>query len=189
MKKLLVAAALAVGAIVSTPASAGVPVNVVIEGGGVPIIYQSGSTYYAVLGLNTRGADGDLIVNQTPTTVDLDYVKGLVTNGQAGRISNVLFDANADGFFGPETSYSIGDEVRFFNAFLLEFTGTGNILFGQAFGGGTATLGVNLNNVRGAPPLAAAVPEPSNWALLILGFGAAGVAMRRRKAAVRVAYA
>ena len=81
------------------------PVNVVIEGGGVPIIYQSGSTYYPVLGLNTRGAEGDLIVNQTPTTQDLDYVKGLITFGQAGGISNVLFDANADGFFGPETSY------------------------------------------------------------------------------------
>ena len=36
--------------------------------------------------------------------------------------------------------------------------------------------------------LAGGVPEPSTWALLILGFGAVGGAMRR-KATVRVAYA
>lgn len=36
--------------------------------------------------------------------------------------------------------------------------------------------------------LAGAVPEPSAWALLILGFGAVGAGMRQRKAA-RVAYA
>lgn len=33
------------------------------------------------------------------------------------------------------------------------------------------------------------VPEPSTWALLILGFGATGAAMRRRKASVRLAFA
>jgi hypothetical protein len=32
-----------------------------------------------------------------------------------------------------------------------------------------------------------AVPEPTTWALLILGFGAAGAAMRRRSSKVRVA--
>ena len=35
--------------------------------------------------------------------------------------------------------------------------------------------------------LAAAVPEPSAWALMILGFGVAGAAMRQRKARVRFA--
>jgi hypothetical protein len=32
--------------------------------------------------------------------------------------------------------------------------------------------------------LAAAVPEPASWALMIAGFGAAGVTLRRRKAAI-----
>lgn len=35
--------------------------------------------------------------------------------------------------------------------------------------------------------LAGAVPEPSAWALMILGFGAAGAAMRRRKTSLRYA--
>ncbi len=39
-------------------------------------------------------------------------------------------------------------------------------------------------------PVAAAVPEPASWAMMIVGFGAVGFAMRRRrKMAVRVAFA
>ena len=39
-------------------------------------------------------------------------------------------------------------------------------------------------------PAVSAIPEPSTWAMMILGFGAVGVAMRRRrKDIVRVAYA
>src|SRR5690606_10389292 len=39
-------------------------------------------------------------------------------------------------------------------------------------------------------PITSAVPEPATWALMILGFGAVGMGMRRRKAAtVKVAYA
>lgn len=37
--------------------------------------------------------------------------------------------------------------------------------------------------------IAAAVPEPSTWALMILGFGAVGYSMRRRNAGVRFAHA
>ena len=33
---------------------------------------------------------------------------------------------------------------------------------------------------RAAPGVAAGVPEPSAWALMMLGFGAAGAMMRRR---------
>lgn len=37
--------------------------------------------------------------------------------------------------------------------------------------------------------LAAGVPEPANWALMIGGFGMAGAAMRRRRSVARVTYA
>lgn len=50
---------------------------------------------------------------------------------------------------------------------------------------------VNANGVTGnvgAIALSGPVPEPSTWALLILGFGAVGAGMRRRTTA-RVAYA
>ena len=37
--------------------------------------------------------------------------------------------------------------------------------------------------------IAAAVPEPASWALMIAGFGATGAAMRRRRERVRVSFA
>lgn len=56
--------------------------------------------------------------------------------------------------------------------------------------GGLLTL-ASSSNVRfqGALPLAAAVPEPSTWAMMILGMGAIGFAMRRQRVAMRVTYA
>jgi hypothetical protein len=70
-----------------------------------------------------------------------------------------------------------------------------------AFGGITSTEGVTsfrwtatngqyldtaIDNIFvGSPP---GVPEPSTWAMMMLGFGAIGLAMRRTKAAVREAH-
>jgi hypothetical protein len=34
-----------------------------------------------------------------------------------------------------------------------------------------------------------AVPEPATWAMMLLGFGAVGYSMRRRKATVQLGYA
>lgn len=39
-----------------------------------------------------------------------------------------------------------------------------------------------IDNVRYASGLASAVPEPSAWAMMIVGFGLAGAAVRRRRA-------
>lgn len=44
---------------------------------------------------------------------------------------------------------------------------------------------VNLDNID----VSAAVPEPATWAFMILGFGAIGGALRRRKTNVKVSYA
>lgn len=53
----------------------------------------------------------------------------------------------------------------------------------NASAGSTFFVGGVLNGTGGA------VPEPATWALLILGFGAIGGAMRRSKQAVRVSFA
>ncbi|WP_338501144.1 PEPxxWA-CTERM sorting domain-containing protein [Sphingomonas kaistensis] len=78
----------------------------------------------------------------------------------------------------------------------LELNGNGQNYFnitgtnGDTFGGFRITLapvdtGVGaLQNVRVITSVAAAVPEPGTWALMLLGFGGVGVSMRRRRSKV-----
>ena len=47
---------------------------------------------------------------------------------------------------------------------------------------------LSINAIVGTG-FAAAVPEPASWGMMILGMGAIGFAMRRRKVATRVTYA
>ena len=90
----------------------------------------------------------------------------LVTVRQAGNGVSLAVDAVAAGgvtgtvanFNGP--SATVGDQgVNFFNAPVMEF------IFGPS----------------------SAVPEPSTWAMMLLGFGAIGLAVRRRRAIAQAA--
>lgn len=54
----------------------------------------------------------------------------------------------------------------------------------EAFG--TATVSITA---RATGPVDGAVPEPATWGLMLVGFGAAGVALRRRRSADRLAAA
>ncbi len=56
--------------------------------------------------------------------------------------------------------------------------------------GGTSNISLVTTILASPAPVAAAVPEPSSWAMMIGGFGTVGFAMRRRrKVAMRVACA
>lgn len=55
---------------------------------------------------------------------------------------------------------------------------------------GTASYWATVNNLTLGGATANAVPEPATWAMMMLGFGAMGAAMRRRpKVATRIRYA
>ena len=73
--------------------------------------------------------------------------------------------------------------------------GAGSTLLLTAQGSGAFRTVFNADVAAGTQigvaavnPIAAAVPEPATWALMILGFGAVGAAMRRRTS-VRVRFA
>lgn len=106
----------------------------------------------------------------------------------------VVFDASTLGGFG---SFPTLTNIPFSNGenFLgLRVTSGGQDFFGFAFTtnstlnsiGFESRAGVGITATRAIP---AAVPEPGTWALLILGFGAVGFALRRRKVHVAVGYA
>lgn len=61
---------------------------------------------------------------------------------------------------------------------------TGNLKFSYHGTGSdfvTAKYDFNISNLRGLALINGAVPEPTTWALMIIGIGFAGAAMRRRQ--------
>lgn len=136
-------------------------------------------------------------IDANPTVVDPDEFGFVVQNvignfpsTSVGYAADVSF-FTADNLGGLEIDDPYGDSPR---AVVVSdgpqlFTGStsnptftlGTFDLAEYMGDGTYTL--VISNV------AAAVPEPSTWALAILGFGAIGVAMRRSSRNVSVRFA
>ena len=91
-----------------------------------------------------------------------------------------FFISNGTGSQPLQTGYSApGGTVTF--AGLIDSAGFTQI----TFRGTRANDGVFFDRLRfGGKPGGGAIPEPATWAMMILGFGAAGSMIRRRKALV-----
>ena len=192
MKKMLVSAAALAMSFASAQAAV---VNVAVEGGGTPVVYQlDNGNLLGLLGFDARGADGDNVVNLPNFEFSIADITGLITSG-GSQVAGYYFGPNfptsalQNSAVGSSYVFSVADEARLFDSLWVEWSGDSSLVFGKAFGGGTTTLGNTVTQL-GAAPIGGAVPEPSTWALLILGFGAIGGAMRRRvSGAVRGAFA
>lgn len=107
------------------------------------------------------------------------------TSGATGPVfGSFLFDFGIDQFSGTfdGTSAATATAGLFDLSFIYTITaGTGRFADGTG-----AFSGIGTVDVRGGPPsrlsLAfSAVPEPGTWATMLIGFGAIGGAMRRRR--------
>lgn len=128
-------------------------------GNGSPTNLFIGTPFDAVAGANTVSTGGINVV------AGQNYVAYLTVFGNAGPSGTTSFQlgtpgANLGHFVWNNSSNPHGNSSwnYFFNA--------GNARFEAVFG---------------------AVPEPTTWAMMILGFGVIGGAMRRRKAQIRTA--
>ena len=108
----------------------------------------------------------------------------------SASIFSTTASAAASGFQVPGT-HILG--FRFFN----EATAAINYGYLSITSGATAGFPATINgwtfeNSGGAitvPGATAGVPEPTTWALMLMGFGAMGAAMRRTRVTTRVRYA
>ncbi len=67
----------------------------------------------------------------------------------------------------------------FFDNYRFTFSGAGSY-FGNTAPSTPASTGPSASLFLAAPP----IPEPATWAMMILGFGLVGMAMRRRRASL-----
>lgn len=129
-------------------------------------------------------------VAATATGPYLDLAPGTVVSG-ASTFATVTATANTAAFQIPGT-HTLG--FRFFN----EATAAVNYGYMTLSSGGPTGFpltiqGWTFENSGGAitvPTVNGAIPEPTTWAMLILGFGVVGSAMRRRRSTtLQVRYA
>ena len=129
--------------------------------------FAVGATPNPAIGLNFT-ANGLTISNISGTTLGLSATVLTLSNITSAFTSASLLNSSITGFNSSNVSLQSG-------VLRLNFVGT------TWASSSTANLALDT---------AAAVPEPGTWAMMLLGFGAMGAAMRsRRKQKVTVRYA
>lgn len=136
----------------------------------------------AVVGAGSEFAIGggffsiDFSTNQLTVLANQSGTLG-ATVIQFGNLSNPFTNfafVGQTGFVGLDA----GDITLVGNQLQIDFRGTCNACGGQITTGDVLTISFD----------AGAVPEPATWAMLILGFGAVGASLRRRRSALTYAF-
>ena len=131
-------------------------------------------------GINGTG-ELDLSVPVTPSTVNLP----------GSDVTKITFTIDGESFGTGFSTFSVS-AVQFINGSLTDVTFASSYLLGQSLNQTRFTLDTSgvyafyVNNTEvsaGTISAVAAVPEPSTWAMMILGFCGLGVMAYRRKSA------
>jgi hypothetical protein len=186
-RMLALVAGPALAAMMATPASASQPVT--CNPGSLSIFSPAASTcvgYYSGNVLDNSSAD---VTTQTNALAALgltftnfnDYTNIGLTGGSSTTIDfgtvlsgltviGVHWGNVPDSIFNPHNRGNVGNVTAFLEFNLTSPISSIDIVNNQGISGAVLYQ-------TGTP----GVPEPATWAMMILGFGAAGVAMRRRK--------
>lgn len=171
-------------ALASSPASAAGLLGASVTG---RLLYPDVNTTFSNPTTTTLGADVEFLPGSFGALGSIDIGDNTITffsNLVNGSYGNASFNGYRLDFAGINiTSLTVAPGSTFTP--LDYFIQDGAVLFnvsGQTPGGGFTVFNVTSAAVGNT------VPEPATWALLILGFGAVGGAMRRRFTS-RVSYA
>ena len=149
------------------------PNNVFIQLYGTLRVFAAGS---GATSSNFAAAPGALVsqtflVNYSGLTEDLDETIFSPLSGSTAVLGGGSYDVFASFSTGAALNGAdVSVDLDFLNTTTFGIQTTGGVTYSSA-------SGALVGSVPGA-----AVPEPGTWALMILGFGAAGVAIRRRRA-------
>lgn len=134
----------------------------------------------------------------TTTASPLSYLgSGSLTVGNNGLVTAATGTINGFNILGV-TSYASADNILYDGSVgaLLDFSGLSFLTSGGSFaigntGAGSYGITDSVNNANGyccgVAPVnlnVAAVPEPATWAMMLMGFGAIGFTMRRKRTAL-----
>jgi hypothetical protein len=169
-----------------------------INFGGPAGTTATSSLYLLLTGGNTTTGAYNFSYTFTNTNASVSNLTGFgftttptltgVTGGSGDALSWVLNPVNFPGGYTVNACAYAGNNCDAANNQGDLFSGT----FQLMFAGGTSSITLNnfvdryasltqLNNISGEGTPVGGVPEPATWAMMLLGFGGIGVAMRRRR--------
>lgn len=148
--------------------------------------HRSQARTYTVGGNATGGVSGaGFTLSNTSATVSKQTAS--ISAGNMGPIGSFGGSGGSSATLATGLGAFIGDGDLAYNftraaSFTLMPNGQGTLKINPLVGG-TAKLTYNYTAPVVTSPTTGAVPEPATWAMMIIGFGAAGAMMRRRRAA------
>jgi hypothetical protein len=147
-------------------------------------------------GVTTSPDGGSFVALDGDPTVG-GSISQTITGLEVGKTYTLTFDwaasqlANRSGDITEQLAVTFGGQTQFTNVLSVAsggFSGwkTGKMFFTATNTSQTLTF-LSLGTPVGLPPMALldgvslTVPEPATWAMMIMGFGTLGLAMRRRR--------
>jgi hypothetical protein len=83
--------------------------------------------------------------------------------------------------FAPSFSFSFSNQIYTPYSFTFTATGSTTLITFQATGPNIGAYGPVIDNVNVVALVLAAVPEPEEWAMMLLGFGMVGYQVKRKQ--------
>lgn len=128
---------------------------------------------------NTQGTIGQTISTVVGHKYKLTF--DMSGNPDAGADTDVL-GVYANGFLSPNATFATGANTHANmgwsqRSYTFTANSTSTLVAFQSFNRAPCCYGAAIDNVS----VSGAVPEPATWGMMILGFGAAGSMIRRRK--------
>jgi hypothetical protein len=209
-KTIIISAFSAAAALGAMPASAATVIDCGNQGGNscivtdTNVLLDDAENAATVTGTTNQGTVTILFTSMSDALLDASSGQASITGGIDGTLSQISFDLLNGAFFttalfnlSPQSGNNLG-EATFATVTTenngvvanqtFDLSGNGSNFVGIQAGAGERITGVNIStngNFESFRQLrlggVSAVPEPTTWAMMLVGFGAVGYSMRRRK--------